>query len=442
MAGPFDLEAQSQEIQRKRKLAEALYAQTLQGNPGKMVGGHYVGGGVMNAVDPIARALIGNYATSQADQQQKAYGDEYSKQLGEGVDKYLTTRDGAPGETLDTAGADALMNQNQNPTLQEPVAADPRRAVVEAMTSRIPELQAVGKTELAGLLRKPGADYKEHLTQDGTLVRTTADGKVVNMGNFAKPQDKYSAPYTIKGADGKDLLVRRNETNGKVESIGGGGTTVNVGDKVDTEFGKAVSKKRAEQLEKSYESATAASKGLEAISNAADDLDAGIKSGAPAKITLAIAKWGKALGLSDDPAIINTEAYRANMARETFQLIKNLGSGTAISNTDLVFADKASGGEITLDDASMARLLDIAQAASANVMLENQRLVSTAAKATPEYAGDLEGFRVPINFKGSTGVEYDPNLRRFTVKPRGPSSIAQPSAPDAGAGGFKILSVE
>lgn len=432
---PFDLEEQNAEITRKRALADALMKQGLAGPAqGQMVSGHYVGPGI-GVVNPLLQVLAGKLAGRQADEASAKAKTEYRAGLEGELGKYFDTREGKPGEVMNDQQAANLMQNDQAPTLAEPVKADPRKAAIGALVSSFPELRALGGQDFAEMRKKPGADYKEHLTQDGTLVRSYHDGRVVDLGNYAKPQDDFTDPYTIKGPSG-DVLVRKNKRTGKVEAIDTASkTNIDLGVKGDQEFAKQLAGERAGVLKKSYEGAQMASRGLDALSAASQDLAAGLKSGAPAKIGLAIGKWGKALGLGDDPSIVNTEAYRANMARETFGLIKNLGSGTGISNADREFAEKAAGGEITLDDATMYRLMNVAMVSSANVQLEHNRLVDRNVESNPKLAADINTFALPITFRGNDDMAWDPELKKFVVKGPPPKAgggpgTGQPRSPN------------
>jgi len=54
-----------------------------------------------------------------------------------------------------------------------------------------------------------------------------------------------------------------------------------------------------------------------------------------------------------------TGAYFANMAKLTAENIKNFGAGTGLSDKDLEFANKMSGGDQTMDRESIEKLLNL-----------------------------------------------------------------------------------
>jgi hypothetical protein len=407
---------------------------------GQMVGQHYVAPSWISTLAPLVSAFAGRRVEQQADQGAKELSARQGSELSAGLQRYLQTREGTPGQTLSDSQASALMSQDQNPgQLAEPVKADPRRAVMEALTSRVPGLQAIGRLDAPTAFAPPKPpEYKEHLTQDGKLVRTDEAGNVRTLGDYGKPRDKFSDPYLGRGADGQPLLLKRNLATNEVEPVDKGvrvtaTTNVNTQDTAAEAFAKKLGDVKASALQKSFETAQAASKGLDAMAAARQSLDAGIKSGAPAEIALGIAKWGKALGLSDDPAVANTEAYRATMARETLQLVKSLGSGTGISNADREFAEKASGGLITLDDKTMVRLMDVAAAAAGNTIVGHKRMLNRLGASNGGDMADLAPFDVGINLEESPGFTWSDASKSFVVKPGGAGALpAKPSTSGKG----------
>lgn len=138
------------------------------------------------------------------------------------------------------------------------------------------------------------------------------------------------------------------------------------------------------RLEKSQETANSARTDLDAITAARAEVNAdkGIFSGKLAEQKLQLAKFGTLFGFPDEQ-VANTEAFKAAIGSRVMGLVKGLGSGTSISNSDRVFAEKMSGGQIQLNDTSIRRILDIGQRA-ANVHLQRHDvLVSRAVDANP-----------------------------------------------------------
>lgn len=120
------------------------------------------------------------------------------------------------------------------------------------------------------------------------------------------------------------------------------------------------------RIDKSQETATAARDDISAIHRSREELDqnGGVFSGAFADKKLYLAKVAEALGVPDSGAIKNTEAYGAAIGSRVASMVKAFGSGTAISDGDRKFAAAMAGGNITLDEKSMRRILDIGEKAA------------------------------------------------------------------------------
>jgi len=116
-----------------------------------------------------------------------------------------------------------------------------------------------------------------------------------------------------------------------------------------------------------------------------------VMTGSGAEVQLALSKGLGALGISlGEDKIANTEVLIASLAQPVFSLVKQLGSGSGISDKDLEFAQKAAGGKITLDNKSILRLIEIGQRASQNTINSyTQRL----DEAFPESNKDLSQAR-------------------------------------------------
>jgi len=455
MTLPFDLQTEQDAIARRQQLAQALMMQAMQQPQGQMVSGHFVAPSLMQHVAQVAGAYLGGKLTDQQDDAKRELAGKYNNALASGLQKYFDTRDGKPGQTMTTDQVDALMNNDQAPQLAEPVKADPRRAAIEALTSGIAPLQQLGQTDLSqigksqmtpkDLLGLPGFDpksrllaamggglgvlapeRKEHVINGQIVVGTPDSG----YAPVADVRDRFNPVGVIgQGEDGKPIYGQTNSGTGEAKFAPKGvqvnvDTTQKAGDKFATELAG----KRADLISKSYDNATAAQKAIDAIENAEGDVSAGIKSGASGQVALGIAKFAKSLGMDADPQIANTESFRANMARETLNLVKGLGAGTGISNADREFAEKASGGSILLDDQAIARLMNIAKAAAGNVQLEHMRLLGAQQGATGALPQDLETFRVPFNMKGNDQLVYNDKAHRFVVKPPAqPPKVVQPA---------------
>lgn len=460
---PMNVFTEGDEIARRRKLAEALMQQSqeapIQGNTG-----------LGQALAKIATAYITKRNTDKLGEEASANKDRYQGELSSALDSYMTKMNGKPGETLTDGQAANLMQNDVAPTLAEPVKADPKGAVMSAFASQFPEMKALGAAGMQGMMKQEQETFGNPVTERGP------NGQLISVqyGNrgtrkplegampFEKPlvvnnqlvdpaappgkdfRDKYTPPGVVAtGPNGQPIVGQTEQGTGKVNFAPGGGTTINTGDKGRNAFVEKLGDSKVKMLEKSYETAQAASNVLPALEQAQKDFDAGIKSGIAGNAGLVLAKAAKALGLGDvDPSIANTESFKANMARNVFSLIKNLGSGTGISNTDLQFAEKAGGGDIALDDQALIRLLSIAQQGAANTLFGHTEMLQRLQGDPQAEGNSLEPYKVPFEFQASSNLRYNERTGRMELAPPVTSRPAAPGQRNGGAESGKVMSVQ
>lgn len=130
----------------------------------------------------------------------------------------------------------------------------------------------------------------------------------------------------------------------------------------------AFTKEQLDSLVKNYtENNPKFTGGISAINQARDALESGMYNGKFSQFKMDAAKTLKA-ALPDalipadfDKKVANTETYSAATGQLVLNIIKNLGSGSGISDADREYAAKIVGGQISLDERTMPRLLDIAE---------------------------------------------------------------------------------
>lgn len=147
-------------------------------------------------------------------------------------------------------------------------------------------------------------------------------------------------------------------------------------------------------------------------------------TGTGADARLAIGKALNLAGASDAETIANTEALSVDMARNTLDAIKQsgLGSGTGFSNADRDFLEKAAGGKISLESATIDRLSTLAhRAAQKSAERWNTRvkdipqdaLQGTGIKTDPVQVPGL--YQAPGGTAAPTRAEIEAELRRRQV---------------------------
>jgi hypothetical protein len=155
-----------------------------------------------------------------------------------------------------------------------------------------------------------------------------------------------TAPYQV-GPDGK--LSRVGPT-----------TSVTVNNQSDNSFAKTFGQMNAKDFFALRGQARDAVQTLNSNAQAIKLLNSGVITGFGANYKLALGKALQAAGVHyADDAIANTEAFAASRAREVGRIIKLFGSGTGLSDADREYANKAAAGQITLNEESIRRILEI-----------------------------------------------------------------------------------
>jgi hypothetical protein len=130
-----------------------------------------------------------------------------------------------------------------------------------------------------------------------------------------------------------------------------------------------------ETVEKRADEARAAAAALPSFAEAKRLVDSGnITLGAGADLRVSMQKVGALFGM-DATSASNAETFRSVMAPTVLALVKGLGAGSGISNADREFAEKAAGGNIQLEPATIKRMIEIgAKAADAKIKAHNKML--------------------------------------------------------------------
>lgn len=152
-------------------------------------------------------------------------------------------------------------------------------------------------------------------------------------------------------------------------------TTIDM--KGEGKFAEEMAKADVTSITESEKAAKEAASVINTIQQGRSLLDEGVISGFGADFKLGFAKAAKALNLTDTYGnkIENTESYAANMAKNVGLLIKQFGAGTGLSNADREYAERMAGGQISLDEASMRKILDISERAARNVVTAHNEMV-------------------------------------------------------------------
>ena len=134
-------------------------------------------------------------------------------------------------------------------------------------------------------------------------------------------------------------------------------------------FDEQLGKKMAEEFTTRRTKAIETAQNIPVVENLQKQLEEGIISGTGANFRTSLNKALNTLGFDyNEDVIANTEAFAAAQAAQVAQIIKAFGAGTGLSDADREFALKASGGDITMSQGAIRRILKINLEASRNII--------------------------------------------------------------------------
>jgi hypothetical protein len=143
-----------------------------------------------------------------------------------------------------------------------------------------------------------------------------------------------------------------------------------------------------EGMDEERKNAQNARSSLGSIYEAKKAIANGAVTGFGAETELAARKAAaRVFGIGDPEAITNTETFRSAVAPMVATILKDTVGSANISNSDREFAEKAAGGSIALDSASISRLLDIQEKIQTEKINRFNSRVNDLYPDVPENAG-------------------------------------------------------
>ena len=185
------------------------------------------------------------------------------------------------------------------------------------------------------------------------------------------PTDKFAPILDMQG----NVIAQRNLKTNKVvadpRAPKDPDTVINnnLGDQ--DELAKSISKQIGADIVENRTTATVAKKSLLQSNEAIELLNSGVITGTGAEYIKGAGKILSRLGFNEfEDDIKNTEAFAASMGNATLAILGSgaLGAGTGISDNDRKFAKQIAGGEITLSEKAIRRIISINQKVSENVI--------------------------------------------------------------------------
>jgi hypothetical protein len=472
MAGYMDpYEAEQDAIKQRRAIAQALMAQSQQPLGPMPAGAVQARRSPMEGIAQLARAYAGSRGMQQADTDTRALGEQQKADAMSAYEDYkraTTPRESvAASMTEDPAG---VHQQDAVPSF-EPNENAKREAAMRYL-SKVGDPSTAGKLLVAEALKpptmhayKPGDVIYKNGMPTGTTIPTPPKYHALPEGSslvaepgagapgpagptqLAGPTDAAAGAVGPSGAPGQGHVVfstpakepepiRALKSSLLASGVQEGSpqwqkamsdfaakqsthtpatvvnTTVNTDKKYGEQFGALAAKGDIDLRDAASRAPDMAER-----ANRVKQLVASGKiiTGQGADYRLAFGKAMGLVGASDAETISNTETLAAQLARNTMDAIKSsgMGGGTGFSNADRDFLEKAVGGKITLEAATISRLADLAHKAAAN----SASAWNTRVKTIPR--GALEGTGIstdPINVPPLHGTAAGPQVSPETQR--------------------------
>lgn len=204
-----------------------------------------------------------------------------------------------------------------------------------------------------------------------------------DLGGGTAGFDPYTAkqvgPVTMNVPDSPAVAAQ------KLARASASASRIDLG-KGESAFVTGLGKTGSEELAQSRTSATGARESISNIQSLSSLVNSpDFISGAFGDAKLFVAKT---LGLRGVP---ETEAFFSQMGRDVAEIIKSFGAGTGLSDADRAFAEKISGGKITLDKNSIRKILWLnANYNNERIRKYNERISEILAnKATSQETKDM-----------------------------------------------------
>lgn len=284
---------------------------------------------------------------------------------GGGMDRMMEVLAGNP--RLAPLGLQMGMNQiKQQQELAAAIAKDDASKGLETGPGGVRQRAGYGQSVagIAGL--KTGAEEFAKVLPDSfrDLYKTRNVGpgeqvyspfaQALSGGNIPLPQGAEGLPVPAGVGNGQ---IYRNDTPAPAPNI-------NVQMSADKGLATGLAEGVAKDLGTSRGQAQSAVGMLKNADVLKTLLDKGMITGTGADARLVINRALATVGVISPEQVGNTEAFQSTVGKQVLELVKGLGAGTSISNADREFAAKIAGGEISLSEQGIRRILDIGRRAA------------------------------------------------------------------------------
>lgn len=376
------------EIERKRRLAEALQAQGAQGlGPTEMVGGWAIQKSPWEGAAKLAQSLSGAYQEKQAAGEMKALGERYRGDRNKDMQSLSQALTGVPGREAIAAPADEFGGGPAAPA--QSAVAPQTLATIDPSQFKTPAMQDMLMQHRIAMLTKGQKWEKADVRQpDGSVKRGYVDLNSANpeatfrpLGTEPVKQEFVSGqpvnPYTrtepvmdpnaLMIPDGKGGFKPNDPLVGIKKDIAAKGAT-NVQVKTDVRTGESLAAQVGPMMKDSVAIAEGAVKQVDAAKRIVQALDSSkIVTGPLAEARLTALQIAQTLGLGgkdDAEKIANTRQALRGMAELTLQGRQQMKGQGAITESEGKLAEKAMSAEISLTGAEIRQLAKASERAA------------------------------------------------------------------------------
>jgi hypothetical protein len=241
---------------------------------------------------------------------------------------------------------------------------------------------------------------------------------VTGVGLVDPRTGRVVMPEGVKDSEFEKLLARSNLSDvqknalriqrAQKEATHAPGTTVRIDQKQESAFESGLGTGQAKRIIDSQVAAKDAASIIDTVKTGRDLMKSGMITGAGADFLVNFNQGLKTVGIDAGlaDAAANSQAFAANMAGNVGKLIKQFGSGTALSDADREFAKDMAGGRISLDAKAINRILDINERAARSVITQHNKDVKGIKTNIPLEVEMPPEVKAPVAGVPSSAVAY------------------------------------
>lgn len=367
----FDFTTQQEELIRRQKLIDAL----TQGQP--MQGGQGSSGAFWNSLNNGIGQLKAKGMQEQLTADTAAFRGKYGEALGRESNQFLDTANGKPPVP---AGGDGV-----GPPVPA-VQPNPREAVIRAMTSQLPEMQAMGKAAFSNLskptaIEKFGHDPKTVVGPDGkpTLIVMGDQGTAKQVQGYEPDHSEWSPLQELgKGSNGQPVMGWVNKRTNEPKPLSQGQV---INNNLDMKGTSEVQKEVLPALKSARETILNAQSNLQAAQRVMGLIDdPQVQSGFGSSVMNGLGSLGASLGFNGSEGVAKTQALATEMAAKTLSQTKQLTG--AISDKEKPFLEQVVAGKIDFTPQVIKHVAALAIQANHNAVMEATTQHESASKVT------------------------------------------------------------